>query len=146
MSLVTYGGKLLLSPNGKLTLGPAAAVCCCVEPGCCAPTCETLTIRVTSDPNNCVGGVGFEWTLLKISPFIWQDVGGEWVFACNESTSQWELSALACPSGTPIETPFSGQCDPFSWEYEFTVSPFDFACGCMEVGGVFQVVVECASD
>jgi hypothetical protein len=38
MSLVTWNGKLLLSPNGKLTLGPAADVCCCVGPpvdGCC---------------------------------------------------------------------------------------------------------------
>jgi hypothetical protein len=31
MSLVTWNGKLLLSPNGRLTLGPAADICCCVE-------------------------------------------------------------------------------------------------------------------
>ena len=33
MSLVTWQGKLLLT-NGKLTLGPAAAACCCVESAC----------------------------------------------------------------------------------------------------------------
>lgn len=31
MSLVTWQGKLLLT-NGKLTLGPASAACCCEEP------------------------------------------------------------------------------------------------------------------
>lgn len=34
MSLVTWNGKLLLSPSGHLTLGPAADECCCPT-GCC---------------------------------------------------------------------------------------------------------------
>lgn len=47
MSLVTWGGKLLLSPNGKLTLGPAAAACCCGgEPCGCDDLPATLYLDI----------------------------------------------------------------------------------------------------
>ena len=49
MSLVTWQGKLLLT-NGKLTLGPAAAACCCEGTPCCPnePT-GPLLLTFTSD-------------------------------------------------------------------------------------------------
>jgi len=46
MSLVTWGGKLLLSPNGKLTLGPAAAACCCLS-DCCCDALNDLFVEAT---------------------------------------------------------------------------------------------------
>jgi len=44
MSLVTWNGKLLLSPGGKLVLGPAADECCCVEEGCCGVYPDRLKV------------------------------------------------------------------------------------------------------
>lgn len=41
MSLVTWQGKLLLT-NGKLTIGPAAAECCCTETPTDCPTPEEI--------------------------------------------------------------------------------------------------------
>jgi hypothetical protein len=51
MSLVTWNGKLLLSPNGKLTLGPAADVCCCVGPPAanCDCYCDPMPTAMTAE-------------------------------------------------------------------------------------------------
>lgn len=47
MSLVTWEGRLLLSPGGRLTLGPAADECCCVEGCSCSSLPDTLYARLT---------------------------------------------------------------------------------------------------
>ena len=51
MSLVTWNGRLLLSPEGKLVLGPAAAACCCEEEppaSDCDCECATMPVSVTA--------------------------------------------------------------------------------------------------
>ena len=64
MSLVTWGGKLLLSPNGKLTLGPAAAACCCEGAvGCftCIITSGTWEIDIQVSLTGCYADLNGDW-------------------------------------------------------------------------------------
>lgn len=60
MSLVTWGGKLLLSPNGRLTLGPAADACCCVETvDCCTGTITSGCFQaVSGEISDCLAASG----------------------------------------------------------------------------------------
>lgn len=54
MSLVTWGGNLLLSPGGHLTLGPAAEVCCCPAEEGCDCDCATMPASLTIDTGEVV--------------------------------------------------------------------------------------------
>lgn len=66
MSLVTWQGRLLLT-NGKLTLGPAADECCCVEDvhgcfSCIDPGNPSLwEVCITPSFTGCWTGLNYAW-------------------------------------------------------------------------------------
>lgn len=90
MSLVTWGGKLLLSPSGKLTLGPPADVCCCVE----SPTgCDTLPDVLELELSYC----GHSW-IFTLTYFQSQAGLKYWQTACDWTNCRgWPDD---CPQGT----------------------------------------------
>jgi hypothetical protein len=158
MSLVTWGGKLLLT-GGKLTLGPAAAECCCEEPaGCCMPpginlfdtfpSANVLRATVIWSPDGCVP-LNETCLLTNTSPLIYTGQMGDGVghcgilsFSCEAgSPSTWMLSAQTCPASNPIPL-VSGMCDPWYWDFTFTVSAFDLSCNCGMTGGSFTIRIE----
>ncbi len=69
MSLVLWGNALLLT-NGKLTLGPPADACCCVEGGCgCEFLPDTIWVivnRSSGDFSDCPAGA-FDGDVAELS-------------------------------------------------------------------------------
>jgi len=153
MSLVTWGGKLLLSPNGKLTLGPAAAACCCVS-GCgCEYLPGTIWVivnRTGGDFSDCPAGAFdgevAEMSLVQTAPTkIWQGTLNSGYVVSLECTGEVDngdgtktvnFSIWACDAAD--ETTYSTECTiDTGWDDLFldtnAVYPFGFtinSCGC----------------
>ena len=91
MSLVTWNGKLLLSPNGRLTTGPAGDACCCVEDtGCCG--------RLQPGPTSEVGAEYYPLTLhcriTKADGCVYPDPAVEFDAEWDPGELEWVASDI----------------------------------------------------
>ena len=142
MSLVTWQGKLLLT-NGKLTLGPAAAACCCETP---STGCQEITGDLTCIVN--APGCSFdgqEITLIDRSLGLgdnwWSGEDAIWLadcvsiileLACNAETGLYELTVTQVSGSTPCEV-LSGTTESTVQTYPPLHLEFQNAIG--DVGG-----------
>ena len=133
MSLVTWGGTLLLSPSGHLTLGPAVDACCCLGPCCPNEPEDDLLLTFTSE---CADVDGHTITVKRILG-AWQyshvDDGNDAVFQdlhidiiCDAESSRSGGAAykITLSSGclatvvTDLYAGLDSTCDPFvlNWD------------------------------
>ena len=161
MSLVTWGGKLLLSPNGKLTLGPAAAACCCGTQPCC-PNEPTGALLLTFTSEECEDIDGHTITVPRDvdrwyyhyiddgADSVFQDVVIEIICVADSEQSGASAYKISFSSGC-ISNTITGRfadgtstCDPFTLDFagldsgELTTECF----GCVEPGGSFTYSIQ----
>jgi len=162
MSLVTWNGKLLLT-NGKLTIGPADPICCCVGEGV---LCLQLTgnLTMTVDAPGCDFD-GQEITLIDRSLGLGDDwwSGAEAIWLAGCLTAEFSLRCLngvyllttsQVAGSTPCsitsqsdQTPSVQTLDPFHLEFENEVFDADMPelgeCECCDpMPGAITFVIE----
>ena len=136
MSLVTWYGKLLLSPGGHLTLGPAAEVCCCpggTPPDRCLSLTGNLTLTIDAPGCDFDGqaitlvdrslGLGDDWwTPLEV--WLSDCLSALFYLRCDVTTDIYLLTVQQQSGSTPCEIvsgtdfePAVQTLDPFHLEF-----------------------------